>query len=85
MTPQGQQQLRVQASVGECRSSGGQVLAPGRQAPLRYPCAPTSPPCVCSVTTVRDFGLIFDALTHFEESLLAAQLANDEDPDQVRV
>jgi hypothetical protein len=37
------------------------------------------------VTTVRDFGLIFDALTHFEESLLAAQLANDEDPDQVRV
>lgn len=24
---------------------------------------------------VRDFGLVFDALTHFEESLLAAKMA----------
>lgn len=28
-----------------------------------------------AVATVRDFGLIFDALSHFEESLLAAKLA----------
>lgn len=28
-----------------------------------------------SVATVRDFGLIFDALSHFEESLLAAKMA----------
>jgi pre-mRNA-splicing factor SYF1 len=27
-----------------------------------------------SVTTVRDFGLVYDALTHFEESLLAAKM-----------
>lgn len=37
---------------------------------------------MCSVVTVRDFGLIFDALTHFEESLLAAKLANDDDDDE---
>eukprot|EP00879_Flechtneria_rotunda_P016677 GHRR01017452.1.p1 GENE.GHRR01017452.1~~GHRR01017452.1.p1 ORF type:complete len:759 (+),score=226.66 GHRR01017452.1:413-2689(+) len=30
---------------------------------------------LCAVSTVRDFGLIFDALSHFEESLLAAKLA----------
>lgn len=30
---------------------------------------------MCSVATVRDFGLIFDALSHFEESLLAAKMA----------
>ncbi len=38
-----------------------------------------------SVTTVRDFGLVFDALTHFEESLLAAKLAYDEDDDDEQV
>lgn len=32
-----------------------------------------------SVVTVRDFGLVFDALTHFEESLLAAKMAQGGD------
>ena len=34
---------------------------------------------------VRDFGLVFDALTHFEESLLAAKMtaAGDEEPEEV--
>jgi pre-mRNA-splicing factor SYF1 len=30
---------------------------------------------LAAVATVRDFGLLFDALSHFEESLLAAKLA----------
>lgn len=34
-----------------------------------------------SVVTVRDFGLVFDALTHFEESLLAAKMAQAGDDD----
>jgi pre-mRNA-splicing factor SYF1 len=39
---------------------------------------------LASVATVRDFGLIFDALTHFEESLLAARMAQlgDEGDDE---
>ncbi|KAI8474630.1 MAG: transcription-coupled DNA repair protein, partial [Monoraphidium minutum] len=39
---------------------------------------------LCSVVTVRDFGLVFDALTHFEESLLAAKMAQmgDEEPPE---
>jgi hypothetical protein len=32
-------------------------------------------PCVLLLLQVRDFGLVFDALTHFEESLLAAKMA----------
>jgi hypothetical protein len=38
----------------------------------------------CCCVQVRDFGLVFDALTHFEESLLAAKMAaaGDEEPDQ---
>jgi hypothetical protein len=32
---------------------------------------------MCAVATVRDFTLIFDALSHFEESFLAAKLAGN--------
>lgn len=44
-----------------------------------------APPLCC--LQVRDFGLVFDALTHFEESLLAAKMAqmgDEEPPEQVR-
>eukprot|EP00775_Hariotina_reticulata_P012401 gene12401-12536_t len=40
---------------------------------------------MCAVATVRDFTLIFDALSHFEESFLAAKLAAagvDEEEEQ---
>jgi hypothetical protein len=36
---------------------------------------------LAAVATVRDFGLLFDALSHFEESLLAAKLAAAGDDD----
>ncbi|KAF6261373.1 protein prenylyltransferase [Scenedesmus sp. NREL 46B-D3] len=36
---------------------------------------------LAAVATVRDFGLLFDALSHFEESLLAAKLAAAGDGD----
>lgn len=34
-----------------------------------------------SVVTVRDFGLVFTALTHFEEALVEAQIADAGDDD----
>jgi hypothetical protein len=34
-----------------------------------------------TVVTVRDFSLIFDALTHFEESLISAKMQADDDDD----
>ncbi|KAF8065563.1 Xab2 [Scenedesmus sp. PABB004] len=37
---------------------------------------------MAAVATVRDFGLLYDALSHFEESLLAAKLAAGGDDDE---
>lgn len=36
-----------------------------------------------TVTTVRDFSLIFDTLTHFEESLITYKLQNQGDEEEV--
>lgn len=35
-----------------------------------------------TVTTVRDFSLIFDTLTHFEESLIAYKMQQAEEEDE---
>lgn len=34
-----------------------------------------------TVTTVRDFSLIFDTLTHFEESLIAYKMRQSEEEE----
>lgn len=34
-----------------------------------------------TVVTVRDFSMIFDALTQFEESLISAKMENEEEAE----
>ena len=36
-----------------------------------------------TVTTVRDFSLIFDTLTHFEESLIAYKMQQADEEDEL--